>query len=62
MERALMSKQEVAKRLNVSPWTVKRLADRGTLPAIQLSNQIIRFDPDDVEKHLLKCKTKAVEL
>jgi excisionase family DNA binding protein len=39
----LLTPDEAAARLNVSPWTVRRLARQGDLPYIRVGRQM-RFD------------------
>lgn len=44
----LLSKREVAKLLGCDIRTIDRLRQRQLLPAIRLSNSLIRFSPADV--------------
>lgn len=44
----LLSKREVAKLLGCDIRTIDRLRQRQLLPAIRLSNSLIRFAPADV--------------
>ncbi len=44
-----------------SPTTVLRLAADGTIPAIRVSERLIRFDPDAVRKALKKMETAATK-
>lgn len=43
----LLSTEEVARRLGVDPVTVRRLAQRGELPAVRVGKQW-RFDADRI--------------
>jgi excisionase family DNA binding protein len=45
----LMTVAEVAERLQVSKWTVYRLAESGALPAVRLVPGRLRFDPAAIE-------------
>ncbi len=44
----LLTARELAKRLRVSPETVRAWARRGSIPAVRLSRKVIRFDADAV--------------
>ena len=43
---------DVAERLNVSPNTLYRMADRGDIPVVRIAGSL-RFDPHDLEAWLL---------
>ena len=52
----LRTVKEVAQELDVSPITVIRLADAGSLPAVEVHKgerrRILRFRPESVEKFI----------
>jgi excisionase family DNA binding protein len=50
---SLLSIEELAKRLNCHPSTVRRLAKLGRLPALRIGT-LYRFDFDSVMKALTK--------
>lgn len=49
---ALLKKQEVAQRLQVTTRTVENLIAAGKLPVIQLTKRCVRFSWPDVEAAL----------
>ena len=59
----LLTTKEVAERLNVSAVTVLRLADAGSLPAIEVAKRerkrILRFRPETVEKFIANREQRA---
>jgi excisionase family DNA binding protein len=59
----LLSAKDVAQRLGVSPVTVLRLADAGSLPAVEVAKRerkrILRFRPETVEKFINSREQKA---
>jgi excisionase family DNA binding protein len=50
MEQRLLTPKEVADRLRVSHDTVSRMIKRGELPAIRLSQRIVRIPVPAVER------------
>jgi excisionase family DNA binding protein len=50
----LLTANQLAKHLGVSPATVLLWVERRELPSIRLSKRTIRFDPVAVEKWLAK--------
>jgi excisionase family DNA binding protein len=56
---ALLSPAQVATRLGLSTKAVRRLANAGTLPAVRLSERVIRFEPEDVEAFIASKRTEA---
>lgn len=60
----LLTAKEVAQRLNVSPLTVFRLADSGSLPMVEVAKRekrrILRFRPEDLDKFITS-NTSVVE-
>ncbi len=40
-----LTARELAKRLRVSPETVREWSRRGAIPALRLSRKVIRYDP-----------------
>lgn len=48
-----LTRQQVADRLNVSIWTVRRLIADGALRAFKIRGQY-RIDPRDLDKYLAK--------
>lgn len=49
---AFITKQELSKRLELTPRTIENLVSRGKLPAIRITSRIIRFKWSDVEAAL----------
>ena len=52
----LLTFQDVAERLQVTPRAVRIWAKRGVLPSVRITTKTIRFDPDAIEKHLAALK------
>ena len=48
----LVTAEELAKQLSLSPGTVRRWAQAGIIPRLRLSGKVIRFDPAEVEAAL----------
>lgn len=48
----LLTAEEVAERLEVTPRYVLRLAREGRLPRVKLSHKCVRFRPDDVRAYV----------
>lgn len=61
MERAteLLTTQELAKRLRVSPETVRDWARRGRIPRLRLSPKAIRYSAEAVLAALSKTSAKG---
>lgn len=55
---ALLSKKDVASRLNISLPTVDRFIKKGYLRKVTLSSQIVRIPLDSVEKYLVSRSSK----
>ena len=59
----LLTPKDVASRLGVSALTVIRLADAGTLPAVEVvkreRRRILRFRPETVEKFITSREKRA---
>lgn len=51
LTRPLLSLRQTARWLGVSPWTVRRLVDRGELEMIVIGGQL-RFAPEAIEAFL----------
>jgi excisionase family DNA binding protein len=51
-ETELMTARELAKRLRVSPETVRAWARRGFIPTMRLSPKVIRYNAEAVLKAL----------
>lgn len=49
---AYLTKQQLARRLNVSPRTVDNLIARRALPFVRLSGKLIRFPRAAVDEHI----------
>lgn len=48
----LLTAEEVAERLEVTPRYVLQLAREGRLPRVKLSHKCVRFRPDDVRAYV----------
>lgn len=55
----LLTARELAKRLRVSPETVRAWARRGCIPTLRLSPKTIRFNPEAVLAALLAERAKG---
>lgn len=55
LKKRMLTVQELAEYMSVTPVTIYRLAESGTLPAKHIGDSI-RFLPDDVEKFLASAK------
>jgi len=55
---ALLSPAQVATRLGLSTKSVRRLAAAGTLPAVRLSERVVRFEPEAVEAFIASRRTE----
>ncbi len=49
-ENTLLTVSQAAKRLGVSPGTVRAYADKGAIPVIKLPSGHRRFRPEDVQR------------
>lgn len=49
---AYLTKQQLARRLNVSPRTVDNLIARRAIPFVRLSGKIVRFPRVAVDEHI----------
>lgn len=56
----LLKKKDVAGKLNVSTRTVGRYVKLGWLKPIRISEQVVRFDPDELER-FVKSGSKSGE-
>jgi excisionase family DNA binding protein len=54
---AMLSSPEAAARLGVSPQTVKRMAQRGELPAVKVGKRY-KFRPVDLAAYLDRARVK----
>ncbi|MDF1659994.1 MAG: helix-turn-helix domain-containing protein [Verrucomicrobiales bacterium] len=50
--KTLLTKKKVAETLQVSTRTVCRYMNQGWLKPIRLSDQTLRFDPDDLQRFI----------
>ena len=50
MSTTLLTKNEAAEVLRLTPRQVGKLARRGELPSVQLPGNEVRFDPDDIRQ------------
>jgi len=48
-EGSLLTRKQAARLLNISPWSLDRLRQRGRLPAISLGPSIVRYLREDLE-------------
>jgi excisionase family DNA binding protein len=62
MEQAteLLTARELAKRLRVSPETVRAWARRGNIPTLRLSPKVIRYNAEAVLATLSAASAKGV--
>lgn len=56
----LLTAEELAKRLRVSPETVKAWTRRGLIPSLRLSPKVIRYNADEVMRALSATTAKGV--
>lgn len=56
-----MKKRDVADMLNVSTRTIGRYVKLGWLKPIRISEQVVRFDPGDLERFLSDASPKSSE-
>jgi excisionase family DNA binding protein len=54
--KTYISVNELAERLNLSPWSVRHMASKGEIPALKIRRKW-RFDPDRVQRKLEKQTT-----
>lgn len=59
-ESELLTAQELAKRLRVSPETVRAWARRGHIPTLRLSRKALRYNLEAVLAALSASPTKGV--
>lgn len=59
-ESELLTARELAKRLRVSPETVRAWARRGSIPTLRLSPKVIRYNAKAVLTALSNTPTKGV--
>jgi len=55
----LLTREEVAQRLNISITSLSRLTKAKRLPSIQLNRRMVRYDPRVVEQFLIGCQTPS---
>ena len=55
----LLTRDEAADILKLSPQQVLRLANKGQLPSVRLPNKEVRFDPDDIRQWVETLKQPA---
>ena len=48
MHNDFLTAEQIAKRLSVSPRTVRSWRLAGIIPAIRLTNKVVRYDLDEV--------------
>jgi excisionase family DNA binding protein len=59
-ETELLTARELAKRLRVSPETVRAWAQRGRIPMLRLSPKVIRYNAEAVLAALSSTPAKGV--
>ena len=52
MQNDFLTAKQLAKRLNLSPETIKKWAIRGKIPHIRISPKVLRFDWQKVKETL----------
>jgi excisionase family DNA binding protein len=57
----LLSYTEVAKALNLTPSSVKRLCAEGRIPSIRLSERLIRIPKDSLERFIASRENREVK-
>ena len=55
----LLTARELAKRLRVSPETVRAWARRGSIPTLRLSRKVVRYDAEAVLAALASMPVKG---
>jgi excisionase family DNA binding protein len=58
----LLTVAEVAERLNLCRWTVRKLAQHGKLPAVRLVPGKLLFREDDVEEAVRRASQPAASV
>lgn len=58
----LITAEELAKRLSLSPGTIKRWGQEGVIPRLRLSGKVVRFDAEEVEEVLRRRAIKEREI
>jgi excisionase family DNA binding protein len=61
MSTSLLTKDETAEVLRLTPRQVGKLARRGDLPSVNLPGNEVRFDPDDIRQWVESRKRPAAE-
>ena len=63
MEKELLSVEDVARRLNVRPSTVRAGVKKGVIPAVVLwqgkRRSLVRFEPEAIERLIRERTTRA---
>jgi excisionase family DNA binding protein len=57
----LLRVDDVARRLNLSPFTVREMARDGVLPSVRLSRKAIRVHRQDVEEFIRRSRVTGTE-
>jgi predicted site-specific integrase-resolvase len=48
----LLDSEQLGAKLGLTAATIRRLARRGRIPAIRINSKVIRYDGDEVLRHL----------
>jgi predicted site-specific integrase-resolvase len=56
---SLLTKKQVAERLQVSPRTVENFTNRGILPKICLGTKTVRYPSEGIDRVLHECTIKS---
>ncbi len=59
VERILMTREEVAEALGVTPRFVRDLAARGEIKELRLGYKTVRFDKRDVNAYVRRLRRRA---
>jgi len=62
INESLLTKKQVASRLQISVRTVESLMARGLLAYVRISYRIVRFRPTAIEEYVDRCTIGGVDI
>lgn len=54
-----INKKQLAERLNLCPRSINRLMEKKLIPVYRVAGRIVRFDADEIDAALAKCRVPA---